>query len=511
MGRWTRLSIDRFHGIEVDPWPAQIAQVSMWLTDHLANVKMEEEFGGEQVQIPIQTTAHITIGNALEVDWNSVVPAADCSYVMGNPPFLGSSRLTKEQHADRAIVWEGTKSLGRLDYVTCWFRKAADYLNPWARAAFVATNSITQGEQANILWKSLSDKGFHIDFAYRSFKWRNEARGNAGVSVVVIGFSTTGNQSKRLLSIATDGSVTSTDVATINHHLVEGPCPFLTSRSTPISAQAQKMKSGNIPRDGGHLSKIAAEQRQALIAADPALATYIKRIYGSKEHLNGIVRYCLWLGSAPPAVLRGTALQAVLRRVRDARTGQPGSKGTAADTPALFADIHQPSTAYLLVPSVLSEKYTRIPVAFYASDDILTNAAFAIPDATMLTFELLSSTPFLNWVEMVSSRMRTDLQLSSNFVYNNFPIPEMTQQQMDAIAVSAQKVLDARSDDWTLAELYDPLAMPANLAKAHKQLDRDVLAAYGLAPSSTESEILKTLIARYNQLVSTSRTRSASR
>lgn len=501
-GAATLLSVEQFYAIEIDSWPAQIAQVAMWLTNHLANLEMEEEFGSSQASIPLIQSPHIIVENALRIDWNTVLPASEVTYILGNPPFLGSRVRNTEQRADMKNIWGKANT---LDYVTCWFKKAADYSNYSTKIAFVSTNSITQGEQASILWKYLKSKGCSIDFAYRTFPWGNEASGKAAVHVVIVGYFKGRIKRRKLYSYDLDEKIfIGEPVENINAYLIAAPDIEVQSRSIQISPDAPQMCSGNTPRDGGYLSKLSEEEAEYIKNSDNIAAKYLREIYGAKEHVQGTKRWCLWLVDAPPQDIRmSPEINNRVQQVREERRGKSSSKGKAVNTPTLFAQIQQPKNNFVMIPSVSSENREYIPISFYTPEAIVTNAVFYIEDIPLYYFGILISKVFTTWVRNISSKMKSDFQISSNFLYNNFPFSELSLEQIQKMDIIAQKVLDIRGrySESSLADLYDPLSMPKDLRDAHNELDRLVLSTYGLKSSSSEAEILATLFTRYQELI----------
>lgn len=507
---------ENFTGIELDEWPATLARVGMLLVDHRTKQDLDTITGVSLPQFPITEHANIVQANALEIDWEELVPKNDHVIFVGNPPFMGSSNQSAEQKNDQRRLWveEHGKAIrggGSIDFVANWFLKAARYMSDTnARAAFISTNSITQGEQPAILWGQLYQLGMHIDFAHRSFKWQNggTAKTEAGVHVVIIGFSARAKPSKRPLWDYPDvkAEPKKLEADRINAYLVDGAEVLVEARRVPCSALAPIMRSGNIPRDGGFISDISEGEAEQIRRDDPVAAIYLRRVYGAAELLQGKVRYCLWLEDVEPTDLRRSpVLRERLGLVRDARLGKPGKKGATADTPALFADLHQPSGRYLMVPSVSSERRQYVPAAFMSGSDITTNAVFSIETASGFdVFGLLQSRAFTIWVSAVSSRLKSDYQISAGSVYNTFPWPALDDSTKASLESVAQGVLDARAAHpaSSLADLYDPLAMPADLRAAHKALDKVVLQAYGLPASASDAEILEMLFARYVELTS---------
>ncbi|MGD0742104.1 MAG: DNA methyltransferase [Acidimicrobiales bacterium] len=502
-----KVNVAQFFGIEIEEFPARIARTALYLADHIANREISAEFGELFVRFPIPASPHIVIGNALRMDWNDVLPRERLFACFGNPPYVGTRLQTADQKSDQRLVWGGAARSALNDYVTNWFVLASRYLaGSDGRAAFVATNSITQGEQAGALRREMKKSGVEILFAHRTFAWNNEARGQASVHVVIIGFTTARISGKRRLFVYDElGSLPKEAQASfINAYLVDGPDVVVDPRRSPWAVDTPEMKSGNKPRDGGYLSDLSNEEAETIRESDPIAAKYLRRVYGSREHLQGDVRWCLWLVSAEPGELRSSPeLRGRIQKVRDERTGAASSKGEAASYPSLFADRRQPENGFLLVPSVSSETRNYVPMAFYNADDIVTNAVFTISGASLYIFGVLSSRIFTAWVDSVSSRMKSDYQISSTFLYNTFPWPDSTEPQRLAVGIAAQAVLVARDahPGASLADLYDPLAMPADLVRAHDQLDRVVDSVF--APRrrfDSSADRLALLFERYQQL-----------
>ncbi len=504
----TRLRVSQFYGIEIDEWPANIAQVAMWLTDHLANMELEDQFGGHQTRLPLVDTAHIAVGNALRMDWNDVLGDDRADYILGNPPFLGSNMQDTEQKADVKAVWGGGRGTGTLDYVTCWFKKAAEYIDGTdTRVAFVATNSVTQGEQPAVIWTPLYEADMHIDFAHRSFRWTNEARGKAAVHVVIIGFSQGKKPGTKSLWTYPDVNAAGvlTHVPTINAYLVPAAEVLIKNRRQPLAGKVvQEMSAGAKATDGGHLFLTTDEANEVRVS-DPVAAQYLRRVIGAQELIQGGERWCLWLVDVSPEVIRSSPVlrdrAAKVRAMREAST--KAATVESAKTPTLFQEHwKQPSTTYLAVPSVSSSSRRYTPVAQMAADVIATNLLLAIPGADLVTLGVLSSYVFTVWNAAVSGRLKSDYRVSAEVTYNNFPWPEMDEAGRQAVTTAAQAVLTARAahPNATLADLYDPLTMPANLVKAHKQLDRAVLSLYGMTRSPSDADILAKLFERYVEL-----------
>ena len=499
------VNVDQFHGIEIEEWPARIAEVALWLTDHQMNLKVSEEFGQYFARLPLKKAPHIVNGNALRIDWNDVVPAYRLSYLLGNPPFVGSKMLSDAQRAEVATVFHDAKGAGVLDYVACWYRKAADYMaeNPAIRAAFVSTNSITQGEQVGILWPDLFRRSVKLHYAHRTFQWNSEARGKAAVHCVIIGFGLQEVPEKWLFDYDTPKSDPHAIKANnINPYLVDGPDVVLDKRVKPLCNVAEITK-GSQPTDAGNLL-MNDEEKNGLLRRETDAAEWIRTFVGADEFINGISRWCLWLKDCPPDKLR--RMPEVLKRVDGVRQTRLESKKAAtrewAQRPTLFTEDRQPVKTYLLIPSVSSERRNYIPIGFMSPDVIASNLVLTVPNATLYHFGILSSTMHNAWMRSVCGRLKSDYRYSAGIVYNNFPWPMPSDKQQVAIEAAAQAVLDARAKfpTSTLADLYDPLTMPPELVKAHQALDRAVDNAYGKTTFKTEAERVAFLFERYQQL-----------
>ncbi|MDI3305488.1 MAG: hypothetical protein QJR07_00175 [Acetobacteraceae bacterium] len=501
------VDVDQFSGIEIEEWPAQIAQVAMWLTDHQMNLKVSEEFGQAVIRLPLVKSANIVRGNALAMDWASLLPPGPDSFIVGNPPFGGARMLSAAQRSDMNRVFNGVRNNGLLDYVTCWYLLAARHMqsSPATEAAFVSTNSITQGEQPGVLWPTLWPLGVKINFAHRTFQWTSEARGRAAVHCVIIGFALHDRSRKRLFDYdKPDGEPHEIEAKRINPYLVDGPMLTLPNRRQPICA-SPALGIGNQPIDGGNYL-FTEEERAAFLSIEPEARRFFRPWVGTDELLYGYSRWCLWLGEASPAEIR--AMPEVHRRVRAVQEFRRGSRRAQtlalAETPTRFEVENMPARRYLAIPEVSSEARRWIPMAFLPPRTLASNLLKIAADATLYHFGVLSSTMHMAWVRAVCGRLESRYRYSTGIVYNNFPWPEPTPQQRAVIEAKAQAVLDARAahPGATLADLYDPAAMPPNLVAAHAALDRAVDAAYG-APRggwTREADRVVFLLARYQAL-----------
>ena len=504
----SRLRVSQFHGLEIDESAAHIARVALWITDHQMNLEAAERFGTTRPTVPLVDTPHIHHANALQTDWASILPPQQCSYVLGNPPFVGAKYMSDEQRADVAPLFASIKGGGLLDFVAAWYVKASAYIqqNPAIDVAFVSTNSITQGEQVAALWPTLLQAGVKIRFAHRTFQWSNEGKGIAAVHCVIIGFGLREPERCTLLDYSDDikGDGQRIDARRINPYLVDAPDVLIERRSAPL-LPVPEMSFGNQPIDGGYLS-LTNEERQDALEREPQIAMYIRRYVGAEEFINGMERYCLWLKDAPPNALRASSF--IVKRLEAVRQFRLASRRLAtqelAARPSLFAFISHVEKPYLLIPSVSSERREFVPIGFMPPDVIASNLVLTIPNATLYHFATLNSTMHNAWLRAVGGRLKSDYRYSASIVYNNFPWPEPTEAQRAAIEAAGQAILDARAlyPDATLADLYDPLTMPPELRRAHQANDRAVDAAYGYKGDRADAPRVAYLFTLYQKLTS---------
>lgn len=505
-----RVNVDQFYGIELEEFPAQIAQVALWLVDHQMNLKVSETFGMYFARLPLTTSATIIHGNALEIPWSSIVPRKRLSYILGNPPFIGSKFQTPGQRAEIARVSGGIKGTGILDYVTGWYFLASQYIEGTAiEVAFVSTNSISQGEQVGVLWKELFSRGVIINFAHRTFQWNSEARGKAAVHCVIIGFACHGRKQKKLYvyeDIRADPH--EQNVANINAYLVDGPDVILVNRRTPLCA-VPKVGIGNKPIDGGFYL-FTPEEKETFLEIEPKAAPCFRRWVGAREFLNNIERWCLWLGDCSPAVLQ--SMPACLERVKQVQAYRLKSKSKPtrklAATPTRFHVENMPKGNYLLIPGVSSERRKYVPIGFMSPEIMASNLVNISSEATLYHFGVLSSTMHMAWMRYTAGRLKSDYRYSIGLVYNNYPWPEkVTDRKRHQVEQAAQAVLDVRDHfpEASLADLYDPMTMPPDLTRVHNQLDRAVDRCYRSQPFANEFgriQFLFTLYSRYTDAVS---------
>ena len=506
----SQVDVDAFYGIEISEWPARIAEVAMWLMDHQMNLRLSKEFGQYFVRLPLTRSPTIVCGNALRWAWKDILPLKECSYVLGNPPFVGKHLMSADQASDMADVFADLTGAGLLDYVSGWYRRAAEYISgSGTRVAFVSTNSITQGEQVGILWNELFRKWqIKIHFAHRTFAWQSDARGKAHVHVVIIGFGAFDCATKRIYDYGTGGTqVTVSQASNISPYLIECADVALPIRRTPL-CDVPPIVYGNKPADGGFLI-IENEDHDAFVRDNPTAAPYLLPFLCADEYLNGRLRWVLWLVDAPPHVVANNP--GVLSRVQSVREFRLASRKEStrrrADVPALFSELRQPTSEYIVIPRHSSERRKYVPFGYFTPDVIIGDSCTAVPSATLFHFGVLASVMHLAWMRVVCGRLKSDYRYSNKLVYNNYPWPEhTTDAKRKSVEAAARGVLDARSQflpptgSSTLAQLYDPITMPAVLAKSHAALDRAVDRCYRQSPFTSERQRVEFLFAMYEKL-----------
>lgn len=503
-----RVEVSQFYGIEIDEAAAHIARVALYITDHQLNLEAAARFGNTRATVPLIHTPHIVCANALRTDWTTVLPANRCSYIISNPPFVGKQYQTDEQKADLELVAGNVKNSGLLDFVTCWYFKAARYIDGTnTHVSLVSTNSITQGEQVGVLWGGLAKYQLTINFAHRTFKWANEGKANAAVHCVIIGFAQSSTQSKYLFNYANgiDKEPVRQTVKQINAYLVDAGWNLIPNRTNPISS-VKALAFGSMPNDGGYLL-LDTDAKKALLKDCQAAKPYVRRLIGSEEFINNIERWCLWLVDVEPSVLR--SMPEVLERVNSVKKKRLESPRAAtkklAATPALFGEIRQPKSNYLAYPEVSSGGRLYVPIGFVSKNVIATNKIYTFEDATLYDFGVMNSSQHMAWMRTVGGRLKSDYQYSAGIVYNNYVWPDnVTEMQVKAIEKAAQGILDARAKfpDSSLADLYDPLTMPVELMKAHEANDRAVDRAYGYKGGNDDASRVAFLFKLYEVLTS---------
>lgn len=523
-----RVNVDQFHGIEYEEFPARIAEVAMWLIDHQMNMFANNETGKRLFRIPLTKSANIVHGDALKVDWQSLLftentfdvyaehtnifivaepsskyktanvktktfsvygheepkisPDAKFDYIIGNPPFIGSKIMSQFQRNQIIAAFGNIPGSGNLDYVTGWYIKAAKYIqNTKTKVAFVSTNSIVQGEQTSILWGQMLNKyNIKIHFAHRTFRWSNEAKGKAAVYCVIVGFANFDNNDKSIFDYENiNGEAHEIKVKNINPYLVDAKDTLVLKRTNPI-CDVPKMSFGNMPLDGGNLL-LSNDEKEYFLIKEPEAEPYIKPLISAYEFLNGQKRWCLWLVDAPSNEIK--RLKEIQKRVDAVKKFRLDSVAPStqkfAETPTLFRDKNQPET-FLVIPRVSSENREYIPIGFFDKNSIVSDTCLSIPNGTLFNFGVLMSKMHMAWVKTTCGRLESRFRYSKDIVYNNFPWPEnLNEKQIKKIEEKAQKVLDARSQfSYALADMYDPLFMPPVLRKAHNELDKAVDLAY---------------------------------
>ena len=497
-----KLSIGQFYGIEINDFAVTVAKTALWIAESQMMKETEDIMQISLDFLPLKSYANIIEGNALRIDWESVVPKEKLSYIMGNPPFVGARLMSKEQKDDLLSVFGAKwKNAGNLDYVSCWYKKAADLMSETTiRTALVSTNSVSQGESVAVLWKPLFECGVHIDFAHRTFRWDSEASIKAHVHCVIIGFSIAPFYKSKVIYSSERPCIANN----INAYLIDAPSVFIESTKKPL-CNVPDLVFGSMPNDNGFLSDYSQEEKDAIVSEYPEALVAFKRFVGATEFINNKTRWCLWLKGVSPNIIRKVppiiqAIQSV-KEMREKSTREATKK--LASTPMLFGEIRQPNTDYIIIPAHSSEKRKYIPIGFVSKDIICSNANLLIPNATLYHFGILTSNVHMAWVRAVCGRLEMRYRYSSDIVYNNFPWPTPTDEQKTKIEQTAQAILDARAlyPDSSLADLYDENAMPPELRKAHQANDRAVMQAYGFdVKTMTESSCVAELMKMYQKL-----------
>jgi len=501
-----KVSIGQFYGIEINDFAVTVAKTALWIAESQMMKETEVIAHINLDFLPLKSYANIVEGNALRTDWETIVPKDKLNYIMGNPPFVGASMMTSEQKNDAVAIFGKIKLSNSIDYVGAWYHKAAELMQGTKiRAALVSTNSITQGEQVAPLWDRLVNQlNIEIDFAYRTFRWNSEAKDKAAVHCVIIGFSQYGIAKKKMLYF--NESVVR-EVSNINPYLVDAPTALVVSRAKPLS-DIPTMYLGNKPADGGNLI-LSPEERNEILKTEPELEKYILPYTGAVEYINKKERFCLWLKDVSPADIRKSkVLSQRLSAVREMRLNSTAAPTRAkADTPHLFFFISQPDSNYLLIPSTSSENRRYVPIGFLTPNIIASNSTTIVPNANLYQFGVITSNVHMSWMRTVGGRLKSDYRYSGGIVYNTFPWPTPTDEQKAAIEKTAQAILDARAKypDCSLADLYDEVAMPPELRKAHQENDKAVMRAYGFwGKLNTESECVAELMKMYQKLTAKS-------
>jgi hypothetical protein len=497
------INVDQFSGIEYEEFPARIAEVAMWLIDHQMNMLVSSEFGQYFVRLPLKKSANIVHADALETDWENVVSKNELSYVIGNPPFLGSRIMNQSQKEGLINVFENAKNIGDLDYVTGWYIKAAKYIqHTKIVVAFVSTNSIVQGLQTSLLWKPMFEKyNIKIHFAHRTFKWSNEAKGNAAVYCVIIGFANFDTHNKIIFEYEDiKGEAHEIKAKNINAYLIDAKNIFIDRKQNSICS-VPEMNFGNMPADGGEFL-FTDNEKQEFLVKEPDAKILFKEFISAHEFLNGKKRWCLWLEDIEPSLLR--SLSSVKERVENVKKiREKSSRPQLANIPHLFAQITQPKGLdFILIPRHSSENRKYIPLGFFTSNYVGADSCLIIPNGNLFHFGILMSAMHMAWVKAACGRLKSDYRYSKDIVYNNYPWPENpNEKQIKAIEIATQKVLDARLQfpNSSLADLYDPLTMPSALIKAHNELDKTVDLTYRPQAFTSEANRMVFLFELYEK------------
>ena len=491
----TRVNIDQFYGIEIEEFPARIAEVAMHLIDHQMNIELGKMLGRYIRKLPIKISATIKNADALSFDWNELIPKKELSFILGNPPFSGARLMSATQKEGLLKAFDDMKGAGNLDFVTAWYAKAAKYIQGTKiKVGFVSTNSISQGEQVGLLWKYLKDLNIVIHFAHQTFKWSNDASGVAAVYCVIIGFGVFDVERKYLYEYEDiKGEDREIEVKHINPYLVESEDVLIESRTKPI-CDAPEITRGNMANDGGNFIFFSEEEKNDFIEKEPKSVQFIKPYMGSDDFINNEKRFCLWLKDIDPTILRN--MPYVIERIEKVKEHRLKSAEEAtkklAKTPQIFAEIRQPDTKFLLIPSVSSERRFYIPIGFITPDIIVNTDVLIIPNATPYHFGILQSEMHMVWVKYTCGRLESRYRYSNNIVYNNFPWPEnVSEEKKKKVEECAEYLLTIRTTFpySSLADLYDPNTMPPDLMEAHNNLDRAVDACYGRKFKDKEDRI----------------------
>ena len=491
----SNISLQQFYGIEIDDFACDTATLSLWLAEHQMNNKFEEAFGIRPNALPLRPSGHVVCGNACRLDWNTVCPhtADEEVYVMGNPPYLGSRRQNDEQKSDMEFIFH--KNFRELDYISCWFMLGSKYIkDSKAKYAFVSTNSICQGLQMALLWKRIYVNNEEINFVHTSFKWSNNAKHNAGVTVIIVGVSNPKNIKKRIIYSGSNSKI----VENISPLLIDAPTIFVESRMKPLLSNIPTMNFGNMPADGG-LFLFTREEKNEFINQEPSSAKFFRQIYGSEEFINGKERWCLWLyGHNISEFDNMPLIMQRIDKVREVRL--KSSRPQLAETPHLFAQITQPlGINFIIIPSASSERREYIPIGYLDRSKLATNLCLVIGTNDISLFAILTSKMHMAWVKTVGGRLETRYRYSAQLCYNTFPFPTINEAQKAELANLAQDILDLREEhfDMTLGEMYNPETMPEDLKEAHHRLDLAVERCYRPEPFTSDEERLECLFKLY--------------
>jgi hypothetical protein len=501
--KWTEIQLSQFYGIEIDDFAHEMAILSLWLAEHQMNKVFEErlfDYGKSKPILPLKEAGQIKQGNATKVDWNAVCPITekDEVYVIGNPPYLGARLQDAEQKKDMKIVFSGKNGYNNMDYISCWFFKAKDYIKGFnAKCAFVTTNSICQGEQVALMWPSILSDNIEIDYAYPSFKWTNNAKGNAGVTVIIVGLRNVSNKPKFLII---DGLIH--PAKNINPYLTDATNIIVTGKSKPIS-KFPEISFGSMPNDKGFLL-LDQDEKNTLLNQNSNALKYIKQFSGGAEFVRGIKKYCLWIDDKN--LKDAHKIPQISTRINNVEIHRLNSKRDAtnamAKSPHLFGEIRHQNTDSIIIPATTSEKREYIPIGFLNEDTIISNSAMAIYNAQPWLFAMVTSRMHMVWVRNVGGKLKTDYRYSAKLCYNTFPFPDITTKQMENLNLYVFAILDERAKhNKTMAQLYNPTTMPKGLLQAHQELDIAIEQCYRLQPFKNDTERLEYLFKIYEEML----------
>jgi hypothetical protein len=500
------ITLNQFYGIEIEEWPAQVAQIALYLTEYQENLKFSRITGETPNRFPISKSANIFIENALTFDWDSAVDIDEHTYILGNPPFVGARYKSATQKEETEVIWRGVRGYGDVDYVSNWFLLASrKIVEKKCKAAFVATSSISQGEQPPIIWGQLNLEKIEIFFAHRSFVWGNESSDFAAVHCIIIGLAPYKSVGKKQLWVYDEGKGIPSliEASNINGYLLDAPNILIHPRKTPLQLTTPRMDFGSMPNDGGYLSDITEEEAELIRKADVIASKYLRRLIGGRELIHNQLRYCLWLKDASASDIRQS--KELYSRVGKVRKERLESKREAtkklASRPSEFGEIRQPLGPYIAVPLITSENREYLTVAVMEPNIIANNKIGIIAQEDFFTFAILSSRIFTVWNKSISGRLESRYNISITTTYNNFPFPRATDSQRSAVVESGKRLLKLRGEfkDVKLADLYDPISMPPSLKNAHLLNDELILNAYSLSAKSSENEILSKLFSMYQE------------
>ncbi|MBQ7595005.1 MAG: class I SAM-dependent DNA methyltransferase [Synergistaceae bacterium] len=498
-----KVSIANFYGIEINDFAVSVARTALWIAEHQMMKETKSILDIKDDFLPLKTYNHIIEDNALNLSWENLIPPANLNYIISNPPFRGARIMTPDQKNELKRIFSGVSGLANLDYVACWYKKAHDFIRgTQIHAALVSTNSISQGDNAQILWKPLFDEGLNINFAYSPFKWDSKAENKAHVHCVIVGFMSGKPEKRYFYSVNDDGSVSQREARNINAYLSDAPNIFILNRPLPLF-DVPLMRIGNKPIDGGFYL-FTPEEYSEFIKIEPRAEKYFHLWYGGYEFLHNCPRYCLYLADCTPHEIK--SMPECYKRVEAVRKYRLESKSEPtkklADTPTKFHVTTLPKGKYIAIPKTSSEKRMYIPMGFMDNSVMCADSLRIIPDATLYHFGVLESLPHMGWVRRISGRLEMRYSYSNGIDYNSFVWPEASEKQRAKIERSAQRILDARAKwpDSSLAELYDETLMPSELRRAHRENDRAVSEAYGFGEGMSEFEIVNELMRRYEEL-----------